>query len=597
MTIVNSDEKRIVLNKFLRSGINVSPNALDFILKLENPLKKVDEIVKETSFFPTFTNHLTEDFLSKISNEEIQKVLKRNLFKEKSIIIEANQGIQSDFIEKDEIPKENTEIKELKSAIIDVNKSKDFTNLSNNKKNLSQVLLKAKYNPKIGMSESKKRIKPFESIKSSFSFKPIAKEYSLNYKIVKDPTGKLYTTGAYNDFYEMTRNKFNKLRTLMRKRNEVLSANTINKILRLSHNTEVSAIGMVNEIRQTEKGNYFLTLEDLTGKVNVLVRKESENQDLVKIVESTIKDQMVYVEGTYNAGENKNRGIIFVNFISKINIPTDFRPNISPDPLSIALISDAHIGSKEFEESLWNRFMDFLNGKIGNKNMREIAGRIKYIIINGDLVDGIGVYPSQQQDLSISDIYLQYKKASELVSKIPEYIKIFYSSGNHEPVRNAIPRPAVPKKYSKELMEQEVTCVGNPSLIQTHDVNTLVFHGDSMIDMNMLIPHLENDRPVDTMKELLICRHLAPIFGERTQIAPTSKDWLLIDKIPDIFHTGHIHINGIGQYRNVTLVNSGCFQTQTDFMKSFGISPTPGIVPVIELDSFKSSLINLKKNN
>ncbi|MFX1274009.1 MAG: DNA polymerase II small subunit, partial [Promethearchaeota archaeon] len=80
----------------------------------------------------------------------------------------------------------------------------------------------------------------------------------------------------------------------------------------------------------------------------------------------------------------------------------------------------------------------------------------------------------------------------------------------------------------------------------------------------------------------------------RTQIAPTSQDWLVIDKIPDIFHTGHVHINGRDKYKNVTLINSGCFQAQTDFMKSFGISPTPGIVPIIELDTYKCSEIDFK---
>ena len=53
--------------------------------------------------------------------------------------------------------------------------------------------------------------------------------------------------------------------------------------------------------------------------------------------------------------------------------------------------------------------------------------------------------------------------------------------------------------------------------------------------MNMLIPDLAHDQPANTMKELLKCRHLAPIYGKKTQIAPTSKDWMIIDKVPDIF--------------------------------------------------------------
>jgi len=115
--------------------------------------------------------------------------------------------------------------------------------------------------------------------------------------------------------------------------------------------------------------------------------------------------------------------------------------------------------------------------------------------------------------------------------------------------------------------------------------------------MNLLIHDLDINKPIDAMKEFLICRHLAPVFGEKTQIAPAEKDFLVIDRIPDIFHTGHMHINGSGKYNNVTMINSGCFQAQTDFMKSFGIDPTPGIVPIIELDTLKAFELDLKSNN
>jgi DNA polymerase II small subunit len=364
----------------------------------------------------------------------------------------------------------------------------------------------------------------------------------------------------------------------------------------LSRDVEISTIGLVKNIYQTKNENYLFELEDLTGSINVIVRKDSEDQDSLKTIKHTVFDQMLYVEGMYNP-EKFNKGVIFANYITKIDIPTDFQPNKSSLPISIALISDTHIGSKEFEEPLFKRFIDFINGKIGNKKLRAIAGRIKYIIINGDLVDGIGVYPNQQQDLVISDIYEQFKKASELLTEIPEYIKIFYVSGNHEPVRNAIPRPAVPKKYCEGLTNLNISCLGNPSLIKTHNVNTLIYHGESIHDMNLLIHDFNINKPIDSMKEFLICRHLAPIYGEKTQLAPIEKDFLVIDSIPDIFHTGHIHINGSGKYNNVTLINSGCFQAQTDFMKSFGIDPTPGIVPIIELDTLKAFELDLKSNN
>jgi DNA polymerase II small subunit len=596
LNVKNIKEKRIILKKLVNSGINITPSLLDFIVNLENPLQKVNLIIKDSSFIASFNGHLTESVLAKLSNEEINRVIKRKLLSQEVDVSEEYQ----DKYEKinSNLSETNSTIKNIESnSILDPETSLNETVESD----LSTLHLKneekSEYSYQLEESNQIK-IRSIEGAKSTSKFIPVAKDYDFQLDILKEPTGKLYTNGDYKDFYDLTFDKFNRLRKLMRKRTEVHAADNINNILRLSNKVEVSVIGMVQTIRKTKNGNYFLTLEDLTGIINVLIKIGSDNQDNlnIKIAERTLSDQMVYVEGTYNPGEKRKSSIIYGNFISKIDVPRDYEPNKSNEPISTALISDIHIGSKEFESKLWNRFIDFLNGRIGNKEQKERAGRIKYIIINGDLVDGIGIYPSQQNDLIISNIYKQFNKATELLSEIPDYIKIIYSTGNHEPVRKAIPRPAVPKKYSADLINRGVICIGNPSMVQTHGVNTLVYHGDSIIDMNMLIPGLENKKPVETMKEFLKCRHLAPIYGKRTQIAPTSKDWLTIDKIPDIFHTGHMHINGMGSYHKILLVNSGCFQSQTDFMNSLGIHPTPGILSIIDLDTLKGTQLDLKSN-
>ena len=592
---VNSDKHGLILKRFVDSGINLTPLMLDFISSLNDPLGFSDRIIREVSFIPKFNGHLTKHILKTISNDEIQKVLKRLSMREdfslaEDISNELNNkktNFDDSYIRteiNEEVQKQNIPTKELREVKAEIKPTKEFnsrliSNLNKSSKHLKKEELK---------------IKPTESVKSSLVYKPIAKEYSFEYEVLKDPTGKIHTNGNYDDFYELTIDKFNQLSKLMKNRGDILSATNINNVLRNTKSQEIAVIGMVNEIRKTKKGNYFLTLEDKTGKINVIIRKDLEDQEIIKTLEKTIMDQMLFVDGTYNPGEKGKKGIMFSTNLTKIDIPGDFQPEVSPDPLSITLISDTHIGSKEFEENLWNRFVKFLNGKIGNKSLREIAGKIKYIVINGDLIDGIGIYPNQEKDLIIKDLYHQYEKASELLSEIPDYIKIFYSSGNHEPVRNAIPRPAVPKKYVELLINRGIKCIGNPAIIKTHNVKTLVFHGDSLIDMNQLIPGLDNNKPIETMKELLICRHLAPIYGKKTQIAPVNKDWLVIDKIPDIFHTGHVHIFGMGEYNHVPLVNSGCFQSQTDFMKSFGISPTPGVVPIINLDTLEPNPIDFK---
>jgi DNA polymerase II small subunit len=574
--------KRQLINFLAEAGINVTPKTLEILLNLDAPRLLVEQIVNEVNFLPNFNGALTEDVLKKLSINEIQKALKRDVLNsipklddpldvtEKQNPLDLNIGMDN-----------SQHYSDLEQR--DIVMPKDLSSFSNFSDNSDKPI--------------KNEIRINDSAKTSLSFKPQAKYYDFDYKILKDPTGKLYTNGTYEDFYEMTLDKYNTLKNLMKKRPDVLSAVDIKRINRLTNSAEVSTMGMVKSIRRTKNDNFFLVLEDLSGELNVLINKDIENKNDLKTIERTICDQMIYIEGNYNPSDKGKSGIVFVNKFTKIDIPTDFNPNTSLDPVSIALISDTHIGSKEFEESLFRRFIDFLNGEVGNKKIRSIAERIKYIIINGDLVDGIGVYPNQFDDLLIPDIYNQYAKSMEFLKEIPEYIKIFYVSGNHEPVRNAIPRPAVPKQYCQELFDIEVQCLGNPSLINTHGVNTLIYHGEGIHDLNMLIPDLDINKPVETMKEFLISRHLAPVFGEKTQLAPVSKDWLVIDSIPDILHTGHIHINGYGKYRNVSLINSGCFQAQTDFMKSFGIIPTIGIVPIVELDTLKPQILDFKKQN
>jgi len=598
LNVNNTKEKKIIIRKLVNSGINITPSLLDFILDLDDPIKKINLIIKDSSFIASFKSHLTKNILSQISNEEIKRVLKRKLVKQEPYSRDEDPGKSEENPMHLTVALEDSTTNEIKSNFVATTEPiPKITSIIDISKKIPPTKEKSDSSFPIEMS-NKSKIKPVESAKSTVGFNPIAKAYDFQFEILKDPTGKLYTNGSYKDFYDLTFDKFIRLRKLMRRRTEVHSADNINNILRLSNKVGVSALGIVNKIKKTKNGNYLLTLEDLTGIISVLVKKGSENQDQlnIKIAERTLSDQMVYVEGTYNPGENRRSSIIYGNYISKIDVPRDYEPNKSDDPLSVALISDLHIGSKEFESKLWTRFIDLLNGRIGNKKQKDYAGKIKYIIINGDLVDGIGIYPTQKSDLVISNIYKQFDKATEMLSEVPEYIKIFYSSGNHEPVRNAIPRPAVPKKYSEGLINMDVTCIGNPSIVQTHGVNTLVFHGDSLLDMNMLIPGLETNKPVESMKEYLKCRHLAPIFGKKTQIAPTSKDWLTIDKLPDIFHTGHIHINDMGSYNKIVLVNSGCFQGQTDFMKSLGIHPTPGILSIIDLDTLKGTQLDLKSN-
>jgi DNA polymerase II small subunit len=203
-------------------------------------------------------------------------------------------------------------------------------------------------------------------------------------------------------------------------------------------------------------------------------------------------------------------------------------------------------------------------------------------------VDGIGVYPNQDKELAIKDITLQYDEAARLLGEIRSDIKIIIGPGNHDASRVAEPQPAIPEKYAKSLYElNNIEFISNPGIVSLDGINTLMYHGRGFDDIAMTVNGMSHEHNELIMTEFLNKRHLAPIYGERTPLASELEDYLVIDNIPDILHTGHVHINRYKKYNGVHMINSGTFQTQTEFQKIYNIVPTCGEVPVLHKGKYK----------
>jgi DNA polymerase II small subunit len=162
------------------------------------------------------------------------------------------------------------------------------------------------------------------------------------------------------------------------------------------------------------------------------------------------------------------------------------------------------------------------------------------------------------------------------------------SPGNHDAVRPSEPQPAIHRDVASGLYDLNSIMVGNPVRFSLHGVEFLVYHGRSFDDVISSIPGLNREESTPPMVKLLRKRHLAPIYGGRTAISPEKKDYLVIDDVPDVFHCGHLHVFGYDRYRDVSLVNSGTFQGMTNFMRQLGVRPTPGVVPIINLQTHET---------
>ena len=196
----------------------------------------------------------------------------------------------------------------------------------------------------------------------------------------------------------------------------------------------------------------------------------------------------------------------------------------------------------------------------------------------------------QEIELKIQDIYQQYKKAAEYFSEIPKHITVIISPGNHDAVRQAEPQPMLPENIRADFSEN-VTFVGNPSVVDLDGVRLMIYHGRSIDDLVASIPGVSYQEPTKAMVEMMKRRHLSPIYGSRVSIAPEKQDHFVIGQVPDILHCGHVHTVGVEWYKNVLLVNSGTWQSQTEFQKRVNVVPTPAQVPVVDLSTLKTTIL------
>jgi DNA polymerase II small subunit len=347
---------------------------------------------------------------------------------------------------------------------------------------------------------------------------------------------------------------------------------------------KISIVGMVNEMRDTPNGHRIIELEDPTGYFSGIALKDKSAYNAALQV---VHDEVIGITGSLSSDGK----VIFIDNITWPEIPPQNQPTYSATDVYVALTSDIHIGSNTFLINAWKDFADWISSSDDER-----ARKTAYVIVAGDVVDGIGVFPNQEEELAIDDIDDQYAEAASLIDMLPSELSIVVSPGNHDAVRQAEPQPALSSDYAKSF-SNNVRCVGNPSLIELCGVKILIYHGRALDDIIAAVPGSSYSNPDGAMKEMLKRRHLSPVYGNRVSIAPESTDHFIIETIPDVLHSGHVHTIGASQYRGVTVVNSGTWQGQTKYQKSLNINPRPGVMPVCNLASMETTFIDFLKNN
>ena len=389
-----------------------------------------------------------------------------------------------------------------------------------------------------------------------------------------DMTGHSTGTGEYGDFVRTFRDRYERLSKVLRGR---VNHRPAEAIAGMPGGSDAAMIGLVNDVRSTKSGHWLIELEDTTGTFPALVMKD---KGLADLVDEILMDECLAIEGTLA----DDSGILFADSLHFPDVPRTHRTGGADRHVQAALISDVHVGSDEFMTDAWSSFTDWLH--------TPEAEPVEYLLLAGDMVEGVGVYPDQDEELEIVDIYDQYEAFAEHLKEVPADTEIVMIPGNHDAVRLAEPQPGFNDEIRAIMDVHDAQIVSNPATVTVEGVDVLMYHGVSLDEVIAELPDekASYDEPHKAMYQLLKKRHVAPQFGGHTRVAPEDRDYLVIEDVPDVFHTGHVHKLGWGKYHDVLAVNSGCWQAQTDFQKSVNIDPDAGYAPILDLDTLEMTV-------
>ncbi|MEK6822624.1 MAG: hypothetical protein AABY13_02250, partial [Nanoarchaeota archaeon] len=196
-----------------------------------------------------------------------------------------------------------------------------------------------------------------------------------------------------DDFVAYFKARFRALARILSERQELAAVTSISRLSPNGEREKVALIGFVADKQETKNGNLIVVLEDLTGSVKLIFPKSREQ--MFKKAKDLVLDEVIGVLGQ-NAG-----GAIFVSDIIHPDVPLTHELKKSPTEDYLVVLSDPHVGSNNFLPEEFGKCIRWLRGETGTERQRAMARKVRYVVIVGDAVDGVGIYPAQNKELTL----------------------------------------------------------------------------------------------------------------------------------------------------------------------------------------------------
>ena len=364
-----------ILLKFAKKGINLSPEAYDKVINAENPTDFASNLIVKLK-----SDKFTSKDLVSVSGETIDEI--------------------TGNIEK---PQKQKSVTDVKKPVADKKTPKQVDKTPQEKKNDVKVDEKPTSIENLKKDSDEKEIyvnkeilEASETIKDTkIKFKRNEQKTNVKYdfEIIQDTSKKSYTSGELENLISYFKSRYEKLANILSKRPDLRN---YTKIADIDDGMDsLSLILMVREIRTSKNGHKIIEFEDDTGNISVLF--SNKNEELFAEAEKLVRDEVVGVI----ANKSNDSSFAFGQEIIKPGVLNVAEKEMD---FGIVFLSDVHIGSLTFLEDAFQRFIDWINCEAGDESQRKMAEDVKYLIIGGDIVDGIGVYPNQDKELTIKDI-------------------------------------------------------------------------------------------------------------------------------------------------------------------------------------------------
>ncbi len=234
--------------------------------------------------------------------------------------------------------------------------------------------------------------------------------------ILFDPTKKVTSAEGIVGFTTLFLDRYSKLLKIMMARSQSKRLTSIADVASGKFRDETFIAGLLMD-RKIDRDVTKLVIDDPTGSIEILVF----NKELQESANSLLMDQFLMAA----IASGKNGGFIARELLVP-DVPEHIASRSKTETYAV-LISDLHVGSKYFMEKEFAEFVLWLSSP------DPVARKVRFLLVCGDIVDGIGIFPNQDKELLLMDVDEQMAKAAQLLDKIPKHIKVFIIPGNHDP--------------------------------------------------------------------------------------------------------------------------------------------------------------------